>query len=112
MASSADAQFGAMAPCWRLLERAKDYMEEVRRVLLTSRCDGVPVSFFRHLFLRRKGVLSNFFVVLIDVRSDPFHRSDVATSGCVMSLTFLPSFLAVCTLSAAAPEFWIIRRIN
>lgn len=28
--TSTDSAFGAMAPCWRLLERAKAYMEQVR----------------------------------------------------------------------------------
>lgn len=30
--AAADETFGAMAPCWRLLERAKAYMEHVRSV--------------------------------------------------------------------------------
>lgn len=65
-ASSSDAKFGHMAPCWRLLEKARDYMEEVPRSLTSLRNFVHPrvLTFLAGMWFRLFGAIHRGAVVL------------------------------------------------
>lgn len=55
---SRDDMFGAMAPCWRLLERAKGYMDKVCTYYGSTRIFYLLTLFLSHNLLSRRKALS------------------------------------------------------